>query len=1119
MKHNFLLKASMLLLTLLGGSGSALAQITDVSELSNNKVYTLTTPARGSWASTVNGNKMTSTNETADLPDVNKQFALLNINGGYYIYSVAAKKFVRPTNVLLADKGTNVQFNDQGDNTFVIKAVGQNLYANIGGSNQFAFDGWGAPDEGNKLTIAEVADVTFDPTEAIAIWTADNAFGHKVFTITSERGNWTVNDAGTALTSATVANMNSSDEKQQWTILRFDGKYYIYNVGAKKYLKKDGSLFEGKGDPININRVANDNGYPYMLNTEDAYYFNMQNAGGFSINNYSTPDPGNQQAFNVIEDKDVYDEAYELFTAVPVTVNYNIYYNGTLVETLTGIDATATKPAELPAANINGLYSYTYEPAIIAEETTDVTVTATWNGLFTFSADYDNANWYNMYIRNAGYYISYVEDATQYPVTKNCSNAQLASDAFQWAFIDGGYGKVQVINKAAGNGKTLKADGNPLMRDGSTSWDIFKGGEGFVLRETGTANNYINQNGGDNGNFAFWDNGGARNDAGSRLYLTEVPEVPVVNVTYSVKFNNVEVATATIPAQEGVAIPEVPSELNRNYVTFSYDDTQLASEGLTVDVTAIWSASAPFQISTNENPTWYTLKIRDDGENTTTVVTYQSAATPNVQVETSATGLDNQQWAFVGNPYALSVINRANTSATLGTADNNNGTVATLGSDGTKYYVTPSTNIEGKDGFYIRNTEGGYGLNLQGGQLKYWNGLDVGSTFTVEDVPELTDFASLVETEIYPYIWYTGEYFSLKSDVVNENWNDSYLQSCDKTTYEKLSAIVNDLSNFKLPETGYYRIKNKNTYASLYLNGCMALNAAGTELTTVHPINAAADYSTVIKLTKVSDMVYTISTQGLNINDLTPTAEAGSNFTFRVKAPGFVSMTAGSDGSSLHWQEAGNKLVHWNSSADASHWAVKDADSITVSVTAAGFATLYVPFALETPTGVTVYTAKSLAGDKSVIVLNEVTGTIPAATAVLLKADAGTYTFRIASDADAIDDNVFSGTYITKPVASGTCLTLQNNATKGIGFYPFTGASIRANSAYIDGTSADIKELTVLFDDDATGLNEVNGGWSMFNGQCSMFNGQCSIYNLAGQRIGKMQKGINIIGGRKVIVK
>lgn len=48
-----------------------------------------------------------------------------------------------------------------------------------------------------------------------------------------------------------------------------------------------------------------------------------------------------------------------------------------------------------------------------------------------------------------------------------------------------------------------------------------------------------------------------------------------------------------------------------------------------------------------------------------------------------------------------------------------------------------------------------------------------------------------------------------------------------------------------------------------------------------------------------------------------------------------------------------------------------------------------------------------------------------------------------------------------------------------------------------------------------TGITEVD---SQSNGEWSVANGQ-PIYNLAGQRLQKLQKGINIVGGKKVLVK
>ena len=53
-----------------------------------------------------------------------------------------------------------------------------------------------------------------------------------------------------------------------------------------------------------------------------------------------------------------------------------------------------------------------------------------------------------------------------------------------------------------------------------------------------------------------------------------------------------------------------------------------------------------------------------------------------------------------------------------------------------------------------------------------------------------------------------------------------------------------------------------------------------------------------------------------------------------------------------------------------------------------------------------------------------------------------------------------------------------------------------------------IKAFTFEFKDEATGISTIeNGQWTNDN----------VIYNLAGQRLNKMQKGINIINGKKVL--
>ena len=74
-----------------------------------------------------------------------------------------------------------------------------------------------------------------------------------------------------------------------------------------------------------------------------------------------------------------------------------------------------------------------------------------------------------------------------------------------------------------------------------------------------------------------------------------------------------------------------------------------------------------------------------------------------------------------------------------------------------------------------------------------------------------------------------------------------------------------------------------------------------------------------------------------------------------------------------------------------------------------------------------------------------------------------------------------------------------------------------ANRAYLPLLTADIsgsnaKEIMLLWDDkEATGIESLTPGPSPM--------GEESIYNLNGQKLSSPLKGINIINGRKVIVK
>ncbi|MBP3712840.1 MAG: DUF4465 domain-containing protein [Bacteroidaceae bacterium] len=130
----------------------------------------------------------------------------------------------------------------------------------------------------------------------------------------------------------------------------------------------------------------------------------------------------------------------------------------------------------------------------------------------------------------------------------------------------------------------------------------------------------------------------------------------------------------------------------------------------------------------------------------------------------------------------------------------------------------------------------------------------------------------------------------------------------------------------------------------------------------------------------------------------------------------------------------------------------------------------------------------------------------PKDEAVVLKGAEGAYVIEAAATTPAALEGNLLKAAKEDVTADGSQYVLANDDEAGIGFYrAILGTTIAAGKGYLEMNGAGVKAY--FFDNDATGIEMVNGQWSMVNG----------IYNLAGQRLQKMQKGINIINGKKVL--
>ena len=198
--------------------------------------------------------------------------------------------------------------------------------------------------------------------------------------------------------------------------------------------------------------------------------------------------------------------------------------------------------------------------------------------------------------------------------------------------------------------------------------------------------------------------------------------------------------------------------------------------------------------------------------------------------------------------------------------------------------------------------------------------------------------------------------------------------------------------------------------------------------------------------------------------------------------------------------------------ADAKHdWALEEVESLPVTVTAAGYATLYAPVALTVPTGVTAHTV-TLDGEWAV--LSDALATIPANTGVVL-VGTGSFDFAIAADVAEVEsalEGTVAATYVTDDAY------VLGIVDEKVGFYTATknqneGAAFlnNANKAYLPKTTGmNAASYSFRFQGGATGIDEITDNRVQ----------STVIYDLTGRRVENITApGIYIVNGKKVLVK
>lgn len=242
-----------------------------------------------------------------------------------------------------------------------------------------------------------------------------------------------------------------------------------------------------------------------------------------------------------------------------------------------------------------------------------------------------------------------------------------------------------------------------------------------------------------------------------------------------------------------------------------------------------------------------------------------------------------------------------------------------------------------------------------------------------------------------------------------------------------------------------------------------------------------------------------------------------------ITTPADYYLMAGFSGNQFHAASATS--VFYTADNQTSAFRLEAADqknkikttALTVGTVSANVATYSSPFPVNLPEGVDAYIAKQEGNN---IVLQKITGALPANTGVILSSETTNDYIPTARTTEALatvnaEDNKLVATTGNAVPADVTAYILgkdNNNNSKAV--FKKLSASNRTIAQYkayltLDGAQSAQLMNFAFAGSDLTGIQNVTETSAKSK----------TAYDLAGRKVGKLQKGIYIVNGKKVIVK
>ena len=669
------------------------------------------------------------------------------------------------------------------------------------------------------------------------------------------------------------------------------------------------------------------------------------------------------------------------------------------------------------------------------------------------------------------------------------------------------------------------------------------------------------QSQGDGGNCACITEAGDFNPTSALAALEEYFH-PSYFVTYIVKdgSNNVLFTSESVATTNGAHITTLPAEYQlTNFYEYNTVDVTISATGNTDVVFTATPKAEPLVKYTADtsNPYYYNLNIRSQ------YLVYNSEATGQVTLQSTSEPFNaNASWAFIGEPYAgFKVINKTKGTdyfltytsvVTGGNSGNNNIQFVEAGEFNNRYWIVDKNT----GGFCLRMKENTNIYFHHDNNKKFlrtcsvseWSAVhnDAGSTI-VASTDEDVLIALYDSMKDYTFGTAFGQYNTTDPSIVTNEQATSTIAGVGAAIASSMTAAYADCysalntlaANIALvtPTAGFYRLKNVAT------NGYLYATAASSYTSTDRYVYANGNNSgaeTIIQLVEHNGHLYMLN-QGHEFGWIAAQSSTGSGEVGYVKANGFdkyVNWLPGTaagqiafaicygngTGGYASYLTQGIYAVDTNDDAvirgidykaDAAQWVFEEATTATVAMHSDGadiatyYATFCAPFSY-TVSGAKAYTM-AVGKTSDYLVPTEVVDEVPAGTPVLLKGEEATATLTLGSDyaSTPVAGSALTGTYFAKTIDSDDYVLGIDEGV--VGFYRWTSSELGANRAYVDSPAAspaDVKGFVINWGD-AVGIKNLMDVQSENH----------VIYNLAGQRVEKLQRGVNIVNGKKVIVK